>query len=71
MKPSMSSSKLCIVPAQDALGLGAGNRMNTPGKEGGNWQWRMPPSLFDGKYFEPVKKLTVAHGREADAEFVL
>ncbi|KPK10372.1 MAG: 4-alpha-glucanotransferase [Acidithiobacillales bacterium SG8_45] len=31
---------LAIVPMQDLLGLGAGNRMNTPGTIKGNWQWR-------------------------------
>ncbi|MFA7460976.1 MAG: 4-alpha-glucanotransferase, partial [Trueperaceae bacterium] len=30
----------CIVPLQDALGLGSEARMNTPGTAGGNWAWR-------------------------------
>jgi 4-alpha-glucanotransferase len=29
-----------IIPMQDLLGLGEGNRMNTPGTASGNWRWR-------------------------------
>jgi 4-alpha-glucanotransferase len=66
-----SPSRLCIVPAQDVLGLGAGNRMNTPGVEGGNWQWRMLPGYMDAKYFKLAKELTIVYGREADSDFKL
>jgi 4-alpha-glucanotransferase len=31
---------LTVVPMQDVLGLGQGERMNTPGTTEGNWQWR-------------------------------
>ena len=31
---------LAILPMQDLLELGPGNRMNTPGTTKGNWQWR-------------------------------
>lgn len=66
-----SPSRLCIVPAQDVLGLGAGNRMNTPGVEGGNWRWRMLPEYMDVKYFGRAKDFTVIYGREADSDFKL
>ena len=33
-------AKYRIVPAQDLLCLGAEARMNTPGTDSGNWQWR-------------------------------
>lgn len=36
-----SVARLAIVPLQDALGLGNEARMNTPGKETGNWTWRV------------------------------
>ena len=36
-----SDSRLAIVPAQDVLGLGGEARMNTPGREHGNWTWQL------------------------------
>jgi 4-alpha-glucanotransferase len=30
-----------MLPLQDVLNLGSDARMNTPGKEGGNWIWRV------------------------------
>ncbi len=36
----MSTAQLAILPMQDILALGAGNRMNTPGTVSGNWRWR-------------------------------
>jgi 4-alpha-glucanotransferase len=66
-----SPSRLCIVPAQDVLGLGAGNRMNTPGVEGGNWRWRMLPEYMDAKYFNLARELAIVYGREADSDFKL
>jgi len=35
-----SVSCLAVLPLQDLLGLGQGQRMNTPGTTEGNWQWR-------------------------------
>lgn len=35
-----SVSCLAMLPMQDILGLGQGQRMNTPGTTEGNWQWR-------------------------------
>ncbi len=35
-----SVARLAVIPMQDVLGLGQGNRMNTPGTIEGNWQWR-------------------------------
>ena len=36
-----SAAETAVVPIQDLLGLGSEARMNTPGKEEGNWIWRM------------------------------
>ncbi len=41
---------MAILPMQDVLELGEGNRMNLPGTVDGNWQWRfqwhqLPPTL--------------------------
>jgi len=35
-----SVSQLAILPMQDVLALGSGQRMNTPGTSEGNWHWR-------------------------------
>ena len=35
-----SVANLAILPMQDILGLGQGNRMNLPGTIGNNWRWR-------------------------------
>ena len=35
-----SPACLAMLPLQDVLGLGEGHRMNTPGTNQGNWQWR-------------------------------
>lgn len=35
-----SVADLCVLPMQDILALGAGHRMNTPGTQENNWQWR-------------------------------
>ena len=35
-----SAASLCMIPLQDILRLDASSRMNVPGVEQGNWQWR-------------------------------
>jgi 4-alpha-glucanotransferase len=49
-----SVAKLAIIPMQDLLSLGKGQRMNTPGTMEDNWQWR----LIDGQYnFEVISRV--------------
>lgn len=43
-----SRANLAIIPMQDVLGLGGEHRMNTPGTNEGNWNWR-----FSWDYLEP------------------
>ncbi|HEV2113466.1 MAG TPA: 4-alpha-glucanotransferase, partial [Terriglobales bacterium] len=38
-----SVADICIVPMQDALGLGTEARMNIPSHADGNWRWRLLP----------------------------
>ncbi len=38
-----SAAELAIVPLQDLLGLGSEARLNTPGRQSGNWSWRVRP----------------------------
>ena len=47
-----SVAQLAIVPMQDVLCLDGNHRMNVPGVDEGNWQWRfdwsqMPPGVHD------------------------
>lgn len=41
-----SVAAIAIAPMQDFLRLGAKARMNFPGKETGNWMWRMPENAL-------------------------
>ncbi len=43
-----SVCRLTIVPMQDLLSLDGSCRMNAPGTEQGNWQWRMLSDQFTG-----------------------
>ncbi len=59
-----SVAQLTIIPMQDLLALGRGNRMNTPGTTQGNWGWRfsweqLPPDLA-----ERLKRMAKLYGRE-------
>jgi len=36
-----STSKICIFPIQDVFALDSRARMNLPGSQSGNWEWRM------------------------------
>jgi 4-alpha-glucanotransferase len=36
-----SRAAVAIVPGQDVLGLGSEARMNSPGRDEGNWSWRL------------------------------
>ena len=57
-----SEAKIAIVPVQDIFGLGNESRMNTPGKDGGNWEYRLP-SLAFGSAFKKLKKYIKLFGR--------
>ena len=41
-----SVASLCVVPLQDALGLGSEARMNVPSQGVGNWRWRFRAELL-------------------------
>lgn len=40
-----SRARLAVIPVQDLLGLGNDNRMNMPGSQEGNWQFRLDRNL--------------------------
>jgi 4-alpha-glucanotransferase len=58
-----SPARLCMLQAQDVLGLGSEARMNTPGTAGGQWRWRLRPGALTAAHARRLRKLTSAAGR--------
>jgi 4-alpha-glucanotransferase len=58
-----SPARIAIVPAQDLLSLGSEARMNTPGREEGNWRWRLEHGRLDDALAARLRELTAATGR--------
>jgi 4-alpha-glucanotransferase len=58
-----SVAETAIVPVQDILALDSSARMNTPGKERGNWTWRLPPAALTRAHAERLRELGVVAGR--------
>ncbi len=52
-----------VVPMQDVLGFGADTRMNTPGRESGNWGWRFTAEWLDHPARERLAYMTRLYGR--------
>ncbi|MFW5709296.1 MAG: 4-alpha-glucanotransferase [Chloroflexota bacterium] len=57
-----------VIPMQDILGYGAETRMNTPGKEGGNWAWRFTEDRFDDPAKDKLAHLTWLYRRRPDQQ---
>ena len=58
-----SVSKLVILPMQDILGLGEGNRTNTPGTIENNWQWRFEWRQISPELIIYLRKLITMYDR--------
>lgn len=58
-----SNSNLAIAPLQDYLGLGSEARINTPGKPGNNWRWRVAAAQITKGVRRQVRDLVAASGR--------
>ncbi len=58
-----SRAALCMIPAQDVLGLGGEGRMNTPGEPLGNWAWQLEPRQLTGELAERLRAATAAARR--------
>lgn len=65
-----SPADTCIVPLQDYLVKGREARINTPGSQGSNWQWRLPPNYLSDALSESILGLARIYGRlpKADPE---
>ena len=62
-----SAAELAIVPLQDAVGLGSEARMNVPGRDGGNWSWRIETSKVPPDLPQRLRDLSTAAGRKPPA----
>ncbi len=58
-----SPAALCMIPAQDVLGLGSESRMNRPGEALGNWGWRLEPDQLTFELAVELRAATEAAGR--------
>ena len=58
-----SVASAAIFQMQDVLGLDNRARMNTPGKLGGNWEWRMLPGQFNEERIGYLRRLADIYGR--------
>ncbi len=58
-----SRAALAIAPLQDVLGLGHEARMNLPGTEQGNWQWRYTAADLTDRLADRLRALTGSTGR--------
>ncbi|GAC1640944.1 MAG: 4-alpha-glucanotransferase [Candidatus Acidiferrum sp.] len=62
-----SNAALAIFPLQDVLGLGGTARMNFPGKQRGNWSWRVEARQLQSADFRRLCALTESSGRAKSA----
>jgi len=61
---AMSSvARVCIVPLQDILGLGAEARMNLPSRSSGNWEWRVQGHQLTEEVAKQLLDKTRLYGR--------
>lgn len=59
----MSVANMVVFPMQDLLNLGAEARMNTPGTDRENWQWRVLPEQLTPALAERLTEMTRIYGR--------
>ncbi len=62
-----SVARLAIIPLQDWLGLGSEARMNQPGRESGNWQWRCRWEHLSDGLADAIAHLCTVYGRHPQA----
>lgn len=58
-----SVAYLCVIPAQDYLGLGKEARINTPATLGDNWKWRMSDKAMTKVLAKKIRDLTKLYAR--------
>ena len=60
-----SVARLAVIPMQDALALGPGQRMNTPGTTEGNWRWRFRWEQIEPGLAQRLRRMVEVYGRLA------
>lgn len=63
-----SNAGLTVFPLQDVLGLGGEARMNLPGKQRGNWTWRVQEKQLKAPDFRRLGEVTESSGRAKKGE---
>ena len=58
-----SNANTAVAPLQDIIGLGSEARMNTPGKAGGNWQWRFNWEMLSTEKRKRLYEISAASDR--------
>lgn len=58
-----SNANTVVTPLQDIMGLDSSARMNIPGTQSGNWQWRFTWDMLKKQDKERLEYLTRATGR--------
>jgi 4-alpha-glucanotransferase len=58
-----SRARLAMVQAQDVLGLGSDARMNTPGRAGGSWRWKLERGALTADLAKRLREATEQAGR--------
>lgn len=58
-----SVAELCIIPIQDYLVKGREARMNCPGSQGENWQWRVKPDFLSADLARSIRSFVELYGR--------
>jgi len=58
-----SPAAMAVLPVQDLLGVGAEGRMNYPGREMGNWSWRMRRGSLTRALARRWRRLLGVYGR--------
>ena len=61
-----ATSYLCIIPAGDYLELLSEGRINAPGTDEGNWQWRMKQDAFSPERKKIMRDMLETYGRLID-----
>jgi len=64
----LSVCKMAVVPMQDVLRLDENHRMNTPGTEDGNWQYRLAFDALDKELAKQLKYLSTLSDRNIEVE---
>jgi 4-alpha-glucanotransferase len=59
----MSVADVAILPVQDLLGLGEEGRMNLPGTQHGNWEWKLGAGQLEAYNKKDLLEMTEIYGR--------